>query len=136
MGHSMGGGGALMAANDNSATLQGVIGMSPYGGGSSSTNIAVPTLLFVSTSDPLATPAGHVKPAYDGMPVSTTKMYLEFPGGAHDIAQYPIGTRATDPIVARYGLSWLKFNVDGDARYRQFLNKVPSGLADYQTNLP
>jgi hypothetical protein len=64
------------------------------------------------------------------------KMYLEFPGSAHDIAQFPSGTRTTDPIVARYGLAWLKFNVDGDTRYRQFLNKVATGLADYQTNLP
>jgi alpha-beta hydrolase superfamily lysophospholipase len=136
MGHSMGGGGSLIAANSNSAALKGVIGLSPYGGGSSSGSISVPTLLFVSTSDPLATPSGHVKPAYNGMPASTMKMYLEFPGGAHDIAQFPNGTRATDPTVARYGLSWLKFNVEGDTRYRQFLSKVSTGLADYQTNLP
>jgi alpha-beta hydrolase superfamily lysophospholipase len=110
--------------------------MSPYGAGSSSTSVAVPTLLFVSTSDPLATPAGHVKPAYNGIPAATMKMYLEFPGSAHDIAQFPSGARPTDPTVARYGLAWLKFNVDGDTRYRQFLDKVATGLADYQTNLP
>jgi triacylglycerol lipase len=136
MGHSMGGGGAIMAANTNSTALKGVVGFSPYGAASSSGSVAVPALLFVSTSDPLATPSGHVKPAYDGIPASTMKMYLEFPGSAHDIAQFPSGTRTTDPIVARYGLAWLKFNVDGDTRYRQFLNKVATGLADYQTNLP
>lgn len=136
MGHSMGGGGSVIAANSNSAALTGVIGLSPYGAGSSSTKVAVPTLLFVATSDPLATPSGHVKPAYNGIPASTMKMYLEFPGSSHDIAQFPTGSRATDPTVARYGLAWLKFNVDGDTRYRQFLNKVSTGLADYQTNLP
>jgi triacylglycerol lipase len=136
MGHSMGGGGAIMAANANSAALKGAIGLSPYGGGQSSANIKVPTLLFVSTSDPLSVPGTHVKPAYQGIPAGTNKMYLEFSGSAHDIAQFPIGTRSSDPIVARYGLAWLKFNVDGDARYRQFLNKISTGLADYQTNLP
>jgi len=136
MGHSMGGGGSLMAANMNSAQLRGVIGLSPYGGGQSSSNISVPTLLFVSTSDPLSTPGTHVKPAYEGIPTGTNKMYLEFSGSAHDIAQFPIGSRTSDPIVARYGLSWLKFNVEGDARYRPFLNRVTTGLADYQTNLP
>jgi dienelactone hydrolase len=136
MGHSMGGGGAVIAANDNSAELKGTIGLSPYGGGQSASNITVPTLLFVATGDFLSTPTTHVKPAYQAIPESTSKMYLEFPGSSHDIAQYPIGTRATDLIVARYGLSWLKLNVDGDARYRQFLSKVSSGLADYQTNLP
>ncbi|MET0595814.1 MAG: hypothetical protein ABW133_24155 [Polyangiaceae bacterium] len=136
MGHSMGGGGSVIAANMNSSQLKGVIGLSPYGGGSSSSNISVPTLLFVATGDPLSSPGTHVKPAYQGIPAGTNKMYIEFPGSAHDIAQFPTGSRATDPTVARYGLSWLKFNVDGDARYRPFLNKVASGLADYQTNLP
>jgi len=136
MGHSMGGGGAVIAANANGSALKGAIGLSPYGGGQSSSNIVVPTLLFVATGDPLSTPGTHVKPAYQAIPAGTSKMYLEFPGGSHDIAQYPVGTRTTDLIVARYGLSWLKFNVDGDARYRQFLDRLSSGLADYQTNLP
>jgi dienelactone hydrolase len=136
MGHSMGGGGAVIGANANSSLLKGAIGLSPYGGGQSAANITVPTLLFVATGDPLSTPGTHVKPAYQAIPEGTSKMYLEFSGGSHDIAQYPIGTRTTDLIVARYGLSWLKFNVEGDARYRQFLNRVSSGLADYQTNLP
>ena len=136
MGHSMGGGGAVIAANANSSLLKGAIGLSPYGGGQSASNISVPTLLFVATGDPLSTPGTHVKPAYQAIPEGTSKMYVEFPGGAHDIAQYPSNTRTTDPIVARYGLSWLKFNVDGDTRYRPFLNRVSSGLADYQTNLP
>jgi triacylglycerol lipase len=135
MGHSMGGGGAVIAANANGALLKGAIGLSPYGGGQSASNITVPTLLFVATGDPLSTPNTHVKPAYQTIPEGTSKMYLEFAGGSHDIAQYPINTRTTDAIVARYGLSWLKFNVDGDTRYRQFLNRVTSGLADYQTNL-
>jgi triacylglycerol lipase len=136
MGHSMGGGGAVIAANGNSAALKGAIGLSPYGGGQSASNITVPTLLFVATGDFLSTPTAHVKPAYQTIPESTSKMYLEFPGSSHDIAQYPIGTRSTDLIVARYGLAWLKLNVDGDTRYRQFLSKVSEGLADYQTNLP
>ena len=136
MGHSMGGGGTIMAANANGPLLKGAIGLSPYGGGQSASNIVVPTLLFVATGDPLSTPGTHVKPAYQAIPEGTAKMYLEFPGNSHDIAQYPIGMRPTDSIVARYGLAWLKFNVDGDARYRQFLNRVSSGLADYQTSLP
>jgi triacylglycerol lipase len=136
MGHSMGGGGTLIAANGNSAQLKGAIGLSPWGGGASSKNITVPTLLFVATGDPLSTPGTHVEPAYAGIPAGTSKMYVEFSGGAHDIAQFPNGSRNTDPVVARYGLSWLKFNVEGDARYRPFLNRVTTGIADYQTNLP
>ena len=38
----------------------------------------------------------------------------------------PLGAAASDKIVARIGLSWLKVNVVGDTRYQQFIVKDPS----------
>jgi hypothetical protein len=39
-------------------------------------------------------------------------------------------------IPGQYAVSWIKLNVDGDARYRPFLDKLASGLSDFATTLP
>jgi hypothetical protein len=33
-------------------------------------------------------------------------------------------------------VSWIKFTVEGDARYRPFLDEVASGVSTFETTLP
>jgi triacylglycerol lipase len=134
MGHSMGGAGSLVLANKD-ATLKAVVGLSPYTSGGKYPNIKAATLVFSATSE-LASANGHAWPSYNSIPASVPKMSVEFSGGDHQIAQFPLdgNNPATDKLVARYGLSWLKFNVDGDMRYKQFLVKA-TGTVKFETTV-
>ena len=64
------------------------------------------------------------------MPSSISKEYVEIEGGTHQAALFP----ATIP--GQYAVSWIKLTVDGDARYRPFLDEVASGVSDFLTTLP
>jgi hypothetical protein len=97
--------------------------------------INVPTLIMVGTADPTAPADRHGSVFYKSIPATVSKMYVTFTGGAHDATNDPLGTsgpQPSDKLTARYGLSWLKVNVDGDARYKQFLVKA-SGVTAFET---
>jgi hypothetical protein len=38
-------------------------------------------------------------------------------------------------LIGRYGLSWMKVFLQGDERYRQFLQQMPSGTTDFASNV-
>jgi dienelactone hydrolase len=121
MGHSMGGGGTLVAANDH-PELKAAIGLCPWNPGVTYPKDAVPSLVFAGTADGLVS-TSHATGEYQSIPDTTPKVYAEFNGGTHYVASTPLGTAATDPVVARVGLSWLKVHLVGDARYAPFLVK-------------
>jgi hypothetical protein len=81
-------------------------------------------------SDTTAPPAQHGRRQYDSMPTTISKEYIEISGGNHQAALFP----ATIP--GQYAISWVKFTVEGDARYRPFLAEAASGLSDFATTLP
>lgn len=122
MGHSMGGGGTLIAANTNSSQIKAAIGLNPWNPGGTYPKDTAPTLVFDGTADTLVPPS-QGKPEYDSIPTTTPKAYVEFNGGSHFVALTPLGTQPTDPVVARLGLSWLEVHVMGDMRYQQFIAK-------------
>jgi dienelactone hydrolase len=125
MGHSMGGGGTLQAANDNSAThpeLMAAIGLCPWNPGVTYPKDTVPTLFFDGTADGLVSPSAATA-EYQSIPTTTNKIYAEFNGGTHFVGNTPLGGAATDLVVARIGLSWLEVHVVGDLRYAQFFVK-------------
>jgi alpha-beta hydrolase superfamily lysophospholipase len=124
MGHSMGGGGTLLAANTH-PELKAAIGLTPWNPGVTYTTDTVPTLFFDGTADTLVPPAAAVA-EYQSIPTTTHKTYVEFTGGTHYVSSTPLGTASSDHIVARIGLSWLEIYVNGDTRYQQFLVKDPS----------
>jgi predicted dienelactone hydrolase len=132
MGHSMGGGGTLIAANANGSAhpeLKAAIGLCPWNSASNPyTTDVVPSLMFDGTADGLVSvgPGGMATGEYASIPTSTAKMYSEFTGGTHYVACTPQGTAATDVVVARQGLSWLEVHVMGDSRYAQFLAMAPT----------
>jgi dienelactone hydrolase len=129
MGWSMGGGGTLIAANEN-PELRAAISLAAWSPGAQFSNNQVPTLLFAGTADILA--GGQSQGFFESIPDSTFKMLFEVSGGSHDVANAPSGAGGE---VGRYGLSWLKVFLEGDERYRQFLAETPSTQSDFRRNL-
>jgi hypothetical protein len=128
-GHSMGGGGTLITVNGN-PQLKAGIPMCAWNPGGNNSRTQVPTLLFASSGDPLA--GGQSQGFYRSIPESTPKMLFEWGLGDHFLANAPTGAAGQ---VGRYGISWLKVFLEGDERYRQFLQQPCDGCTDFQSNL-
>ena len=136
MGHSMGGGGTLMAANDHSDEIQAAIPVTPWAPDGNFDQITVPTLVIAGSADQIAAVNEHAWPQFQSIPLSTTRVYLEVEGGNHFLANSNGPDLAT---MGRYGIAWLKLYLDGDERYRKFIygeeQKVDSrGFSRYIAN--
>ena len=94
MGHSMGGGGTLLAANTH-PELKAAIGLCPWNPGVTYPTDTVPSLFFDGTADVLVSPAAATA-EYQSIPTTTPKVYAEFNGGTHFVANTPLGTAASD----------------------------------------
>jgi dienelactone hydrolase len=128
-GHSMGGGGTLITANGN-PHLKAALPMCPWNPGGTFSRNQVPTLIFASAGDPLA--GGQSQGFYSSIPDSTPKMLFEWGAADHFMANAPTGAAGQ---VGRYGLSWLKVFLEGDERYRQFIEQPCDGCTDFRSNL-
>jgi dienelactone hydrolase len=129
MGWSMGGGGTLIAANEN-PDLRAAVSFAAWSPGVQFSEDQVPTLLLAGSSDALA--GGQSQGFFESIPETTPKMLFEVQGGSHSVANDP---SSTDGEIGRYGLSWLKVFLEGDERYRQFLLETPSRQSDFRDNL-
>jgi dienelactone hydrolase len=129
-GHSLGGGASLTIANSYPTAVVGALGFNPYDPTTTFSSITAPTLVITGQDDTTAPPAQHGLRQYNSMSPSISKEYVEIAGGDHQAALFP----ATIP--GQYAVSWIKFTVDGDVRYRPFLNEVASGVSDFLTTLP
>jgi triacylglycerol lipase len=130
MGHSMGGGGTLIAADGHSSELKAAVPLCPWSSSPTTfPNITVPTMILAGQSDIVAPVAQHAWPFYQSIPTSTDKAYVEYTGGDHFIANNP-----NVPVMAREGLSWLKVYVDGDTRFLQFIVTDPA-LSRFDTTI-
>lgn len=129
IGWSMGGGGALLAA-EQKPSLKAVLALTPWNPGYSYSKVTVPSMLFAAAGDTLA--GGQSKPFYDSLPVATPKFYWETTNsslffGGHDTFNDPAGLGGA---VGRYGLSWMKVFLEGDTRYKPFLLETPPTKTD------
>lgn len=129
MGWSMGGGGTLIAANEH-PELRAAIGLAAWSPGVRFTDNQVPTLLLAGSADILA--GGQSQGFFTSIPDATPKMLFEVAGGSHSVANDP---SSADGEIGRYGLSWLKVFLEGDERYRQFLQETPTRQSDFRENL-
>ncbi len=119
MGHSMGGGGTLIAANNYPDEIQAAIPFTPWQPDGDFNRITVPTLVMAGSADRIAGVEEQAWPHFQSIPESTIKVYLEIEGGDHYIAD---STRGPDlATIGRYGIAWLKLYLDGDERYRSFI---------------
>lgn len=124
MGHSMGGGGALIAADSLGDQIQAVIPYTPWQPEGDFDRITAPTLVIAGAADRIAPPEEHSWPHFQSVPATTPKVYLEVEGGDHFIAD---STRGQDlGTLGRYAIAWLKLHLDDDVRYREFIYGAPA----------
>ncbi len=119
MGHSMGGGGALLAANEHSDQIKAAIPLTPWQPDADFSSVTIPTLIIAGADDGIAAVADHAWKHFESIPATTTKVYLEVAGGDHFIANS--GQNRDKATMGRYGIAWLKLYLDEDQRYRDFI---------------
>ncbi|WP_083802218.1 dienelactone hydrolase family protein, partial [Micromonospora sp. ATCC 39149] len=131
MGHSMGGGGSLSAANTRPA-LQAAIPLAGWHTVKKWSGVRVPTLVVGAENDTVAPVASHSEPFYTSLPATLDKAYLELNAAGHSA---PTSSNVT---VAKYSISWLKRFVDDDTRYEQFLCPAPrdATIEEYRDTCP
>ena len=140
MGHSMGGGGTLIAAKDN-PTLKAAIPLAPWNTSTNFSTVQVPTLIVACEIDDVAAVSSHASPFYNSIPSTTKKAFLEMNNGDH----YCVMTgNANYRYMGKYAVSWMKRFMDNDTRYSQFLCGAPhqtdlantSVISEYRENCP
>jgi len=127
MGHSMGGGGTLLAANAHSDQLKAVIPLTPWQPDADFGAVAVPTLVIAGEIDRIAPAAEHAWPHYQTLSDNIPKMYLEIKGGNHFIANSTTDNERLAPnidvhdLVGSMSIAWLKLFVNGEEEYRDLV---------------
>lgn len=85
MGHSMGGGATLLAAQNNSS-IKTIVGLAPAETDPSAiaaaANVTVPAVIYSGSSDGVTPPSDHHIPIYNGLS-SDCKTFVSIIGGAH-----------------------------------------------------
>lgn len=127
MGHSMGGGGTLLAANAHSAELKAAIPFTPWQPDGDFGDVTVPTLVIAGEIDRIAPVDDHAWPHYQTLSASNPRMYLEIKGGNHFVANTDTGEDRLAPnidvhdLLGSMGVAWLKLFVDGEEEYRDLV---------------
>ncbi len=117
-GHSMGGGGSLLAARDN-PSYKAAIPMAPWNLSSLAfRTVTVPSMIFGCQNDAIAPVSSHAIPFYNAIPGSTRKNYVEIARDDHFCVMNGGGHDAT---LGKLGVSWMKRFVDNDTRYSPFV---------------
>ncbi len=139
MGHSMGGGGSLIAARDN-PSLKAAIPLAPWNSSSNFSSVQVPTLVVACESDSVAAVDTHASPFYNSIPGTTRKAFMEMNNGDHFCV---MNGNSYTRIMGKYGVSWMKRFMDNDTRYSPFLCGAPhqadlsnTQLSEYRENCP
>ena len=130
-GHSMGGGGTLAAAKQDSS-VKAAVALQPWHTDKTWPEIQVPTMIIGAENDTIAPVATHSIPFYTSMTGAREKAYGEINNADHLIAN------TDDDWQGRLFVTWLKRYVDDDTRYSQFLCPAPSSiyLSDYRDTCP
>ena len=106
-GHSMGGGGSLMAARDN-PSLKAAVPMTPWSSTKSFSTVRVPTIMFGAENDSVAPVSSHSIPFYTSLPASLDKAYAELNNASH------FAPNSTNTPIGRYSVAWVKRFMDND----------------------
>lgn len=133
MGHSLGGGAALAAAQELGSEIKAVVPLLPYCcelGESFDGDYgdqSVPTLIIATSEDTVAPPATHARLLFDAIADSTNKAYLEFAAGTHNL---PTNGGTDLAAQARFTFAWLKLQMDGNTNYASTFTGDLSGDLD------
>ena len=134
-GHSMGGGGAQIAATiDNS--LKSVISLNPWIQQSvvdyDYLNHPVPLLVISGQDDTVSIVDNHANIHYDYTPNTTPKAIYEIENGNHSTGRFP---STANNYVGKIVLSWLNYFADDNDCYFPLLLEYPEQASIYQNNL-
>lgn len=133
MGWSMGGGGALKVAADDSSIMAALPQAPYYSGSHNFSQISSPTMIIACENDSTASVSRHASPFYNAISSYRDKAFLEINNGSHSCANS--GNSNAD-ILGKYGVSWMKRFVDLDTRYNQFLcgpnHTAPYAISEYR----
>ena len=134
-GHSMGGGGAQIAATLNN-DLKSVISLTPWIQpwlvNSDYLNHPVPLLLISGENDTTASPEEHANVHYEYTPMSTPKALYEVQNGSHSVGNYPT---SANNYMGKIVLAWLNNFLIGDECYYPLLLETPEFASEYVNNL-
>lgn len=130
MGHSMGGGGALQAAEDRDE-IQAVVPLTPWNAKRNWSSVDAPTLIIGAENDRTAPVRSHSIPFYESLTNAGQRAYLELRGASH------FAPNRSNTTIAKYSIAWLKLHLDDDERYEQFVNPGPdtglrTGISDWR----
>jgi predicted dienelactone hydrolase len=135
-GHSMGGGGTLIAARDN-PSLKAAVPLTAWSTTTNFSGVRVPVLIVGSENDTIAPVASHSIPFYNSLSSTVDKAYAEINGGSH------LTPNSTNTPIGRYSVAWVKRFLDNDTRYDTFLcgaehaaYATPAVFSDYRSNCP
>jgi triacylglycerol lipase len=123
IGHSMGGGGALLVGNENPPDIKASIPLTPWRIGPGFPATRVPTLLLGGENDALVAVV-EVERFYNSIPQTTTKTWASFAGANHFVANNP-NLLGQPRVAGRFALAWIKMHVQNDARYRPVIANQP-----------
>jgi len=129
-GHSMGGGGSLIASRDN-PSLKGAVPLAPWSFDTNFSNDKVPTEITGGQNDSTAPVSQHSQKFYNSIPTTTPKILAVIRGAGHG---FPQDNPANQP-ASKYQIAWFKRFADGDTRYSQFL-VTDSRLSAFTSNGP
>ncbi|MDA9611913.1 hypothetical protein N9S63_01345 [OM182 bacterium] len=131
MGHSMGGGASLVAAQTLGSAVQAVIPLSLYcceigeSFEASQPGVQTPALIIASATDSIAPPKDHAKLLYDAL--EGPKIYMEFSEGDHNIVTNGGADLRT---IGLFTLAFLKVHVDGRSDLSSFMASPVSEFSD------
>jgi dienelactone hydrolase len=131
VGHSMGGGGAISAAQRR-PSLKAAVPLAPFSPSQDLSTDRVPTMIISGQRDTVVTPS-YLDGLYATTPATTQSAFVELAGADH---LFPTRPNAT---VTRLMIPWLKIFLDHDTRYTRFLCPSPadaSGISRYRTTCP
>jgi predicted dienelactone hydrolase len=135
-GHSMGGGGSLIAARDN-PSLKAAVPLTAWSTTKIFSSVQVPTLVVGAESDSVAPVSSHSIPFYTSLSNSLDKAYAELNNASH------FAPNSTNTPIGRYSVAWVKRFMDNDTRYTPFLCGVPhqsyatsTVFSDYRSTCP
>lgn len=145
VGYSLGGGGALNAAVEQHG-LKAAVALMPYDFPAGTTDpyhptqsptypsITTPTLVITGQADQTAPASFMGKPAYESIPASTPKQYLELRGADH----LAFRNKANGTVLGAV-TSFLKTYLDGNSAYKKHVcpaQPVSAAISDSASSCP
>jgi dienelactone hydrolase len=126
LGHSMGGGGSLRAA-EQSHEYRAAIGLTPFDYNPKGRDgylpmyprMTTPTLVITAQKDEIAPAWERGRPSYDSIPTTTPKQYIELAGKDH------FAPMSSEPTIRAAVVAFLKLHLDGNSAYAEFVCPAP-----------